>query len=123
MSNEEVVRKFIAAIINEKKPQLAFELYVGDEYIQHNPRIRDGVSGAVDFLSNFLNALPNVRTDIRRTISEGNFVVVHQHLTWDGSESGLAAIDIFRFVNGKIIEHWDVIQEIPKVSLNSNSMF
>ena len=66
---------------------------------------------------------PDFKADVKRVIAEGDFVVVHSHMTIDANDRGRAAVDIFRLENGKIVEHWDILQQIPETSANSNTMF
>ncbi|MGF1748352.1 nuclear transport factor 2 family protein [Vibrio cionasavignyae] len=104
-------------------PEKAVEQYVGDEYIQHNPVVMDGKQGFIDYFQQMATEYPQKNIEFLRVIGEGNLVALHTHQQWpDGDE--YVTMDFFRFDNdGKIVEHWDAIQQIPDRSLNGHSMF
>ncbi|OIQ30418.1 MAG: hypothetical protein BM564_03365 [Bacteroidetes bacterium MedPE-SWsnd-G2] len=104
-------------------PREAVNLYVGDEYIQHNPDVADGLDGFIAYFERMQKEYPNKSIEFVRCISEGNLVALHTHQTWP-EEDQYVTMDFFRFdENGKICEHWDSIQQIPKSSANPNSMY
>ena len=105
------------------KPEKAVDLYVGNEYIQHNPLVGDGKEAFVKYFDRMTEEFPNKSIEFVRAIAEGNLVALHTHQTWpEGDE--YVTMDFFRFDDtGKIIEHWDSIQEIPKTSANANTMY
>ena len=105
------------------KPRKAIETYVGDEYIQHNPDVSDGLEGFIEYFERMQKEYPNKSIEFVRCIAEGNLVALHTHQTWPGNDQ-YVTMDFFRFdENGKICEHWDSIQQIPKESANSNTMY
>ena len=105
------------------KPKAAVEQYVGMEYVQHNPDVADGISGFVDYFQRMQKEYPNKSIDFVRCIAEGNMVALHTHQTWPGNDE-YVTMDFFRFdARGKICEHWDAIQQIPKTSANPNTMY
>lgn len=107
----------------EGNPKKAVELYVGDEYIQHNPDVADGLQGFIDYFDRMQREYPEKSIEFVRCIAEGNLVALHTHQTWPGNDQ-YVTMDFFRFdANGKICEHWDAIQQIPETSANPNTMY
>ncbi|RZN83216.1 MAG: hypothetical protein EVB11_05745 [Winogradskyella sp.] len=107
----------------EGNPKKAVELFVGDDYIQHNPLVGDGKQPFIAYFERMQNEYPNKSIEFVRAIAEGDLVALHTHQTWPGNEEYIT-MDFFRFdANGKIIEHWDAMQEIPESSANGNTMY
>ncbi len=107
----------------EGNPKAAIEKYVGNQYIQHNPDVADGLEGFISYFERMQNEYPNKSIEFVRCIAEGNLVALHTHQTWPGNDQ-YVTMDFFRFDdNGKICEHWDAIQQIPKQSANQNTMY
>lgn len=104
-------------------PAGAIAKYVGNEYIQHNPDVADGTQGFIDYFERMLNEYPDKSIAFVRCIAQGNLVALHSHQIWPGNDQ-YVTMDFFRFDNdGKICEHWDSIQEIPRESANPNTMY
>jgi predicted SnoaL-like aldol condensation-catalyzing enzyme len=121
--NKRNVVDFYDMMFNQSKPMEAVRQFVGKEYTQHSPKVADGKDGFIEYFSKMAKDHPGKSVQFKRVIAEGNFVVLHTHQKWPGG-SDWASIDIFRLdEDGKIVEHWDVLQQVPKKSSNSNSMF
>jgi predicted SnoaL-like aldol condensation-catalyzing enzyme len=120
--NKELVMNFYALAFVEKMVKEAFDKYVEDTYIQHSPNIPDGIKPVVEFLVKLFSN-PQMEVRIKRVIAEDDLVVIHQHSKRTPEDPGEAIIEIFRVDEGKIVEHWDVIQSVPGKSANNNTMF
>jgi predicted SnoaL-like aldol condensation-catalyzing enzyme len=96
--------------------------YLGGYYRQHNPRAGDGPQPFIAFARGLFKAYPGLHYDFKRFIAEGDLVAVHSHLVRQPGDRGMAVMDIFRLEDGKIVEHWDVLQEIPEKAENENGM-
>ena len=124
-SARDIVLKFYDAALNEKNPDKA-RSFLGDTYIQHNPHVPDGIEGFLKFVRFRRDKFPNARNEVKRVIAEGNLVALHVHSVVIPGSAGRQIVDIFRVENGKVIEHWDVIQEIPVAifpPINDNGLF
>jgi len=107
----------------EGEPRKATELYVGSEYIQHNPLVGDGIEPFIAYFERMQSEYPDKSIEFVRAIGEGDLVALHTHQTWPGNME-YVTMDFFRFdKNGKIVEHWDAMQEIPEGSENGNTMY
>ncbi len=121
--NKQVVREWNDLAINQRRPEEAVATYLGSQYRQHNPGAADGPEPFIKFAKRFAQTYPDYRLESKRIIAEGDYVVMHGHLTREPDDRGMAVVDIFRLEDGKIVEHWDVVQEIPENAANSNTMF
>jgi predicted SnoaL-like aldol condensation-catalyzing enzyme len=115
---------------NEGKPAEAVELYVGVDangnklYTQHNPFAQDGPAAFIAFVTFFKGIFPQLNVDIKRTIAQCDLVMTHAHVTTSPDDLGSAAMDIFRFDNtGRIVEHWDAVQDVHPMPANDNTQF
>ena len=120
--NKKLVTKAFDLLIVDKDLS-ALDMYWGAAYHQHNPGIADGVAGARDGLGAYFRAFPELTVSRKRVVAEGDLVAVHSHYVNAPGERGLAVVDLFRVQGGKIVEHWDVLQDVPATSANDNTMF
>jgi predicted SnoaL-like aldol condensation-catalyzing enzyme len=122
-SNRRNAIDFYEMMFNGCEPEKAITLFVGDQYIQHNPHVSSGKQGFIDYFSKMAVEYPGKKVIVKRSVAEENMVVLHCHQMWPGNLE-YAGIDIFRFDDaGKIVEHWDVLQILPEKSAHENGMF
>ena len=107
----------------EGNPRKAVESFVGADYIQHNPLVGDGKEPFIEYFEQMAREYPDKSIEFIRSVAEGDLVALHTHQIWPGNEE-YVTMDFFRFDDmGKIVEHWDSMQEIPKSSANNNTMY
>jgi len=121
-ANKKTVAAFYEAAINQKDFAAA-EKYMGAHYTQHNPNAADGPEGLKKFLDFLREKFPNSHSEIKKVFADGDFVILHVHAVREPNTPGAAIVDIFKLENGKVVEHWDVIQPVPEKAANSNGMF
>ncbi len=121
--NKRLAKECLDMIFNQHDPQQAIAKYLSPHYRQHNPEAGDGPQGVLEYALPFIRANPDMRMDFKRVIAEGDLVAVHSHLIPNHSDIGRAVVDIFRVEDGKLAEHWDVIEPVARQSRNHNTMF
>ena len=120
--NRQMVANFYNQFFN--KYDLSAAQHVSDEkYIQHNPQLGNGKEVFLKVMSAAFKRFPKRQNNIVRSAANGDLVFVHVHRVLTPGDRGDAIVDIFRVENGKIVEHWDVIQPVPEKSANTNTMF
>jgi predicted SnoaL-like aldol condensation-catalyzing enzyme len=121
--SKQIVREFYELAFNGKRPADAVERYVGSNYTQHNPQAPDGTEAFIQFATGFAAQFPDLSIDIKRIVAEDDIVVTHGLLKTSADDPGTVAADFFRLEDGKIVEHWDVLQPFPDTSANEHPMF
>ena len=121
-ANRQAVLAFYEKGLNQKDADAALA-YVGDRYVQHNPNAADGPEGFRKFIAFLKEKFPKSHSEIKRSFTDGDYVILHVHSVREPGTRGNAIIDIFKLENGKIVEHWDAVQPIPEKSANNNTMF
>jgi predicted SnoaL-like aldol condensation-catalyzing enzyme len=120
--NKKTVIDFYDKAINKKDFDAA-KVHFGPRYIQHNPRAADGPEGLKGFIEFLKAKFPQYKSEFKRVLADGDYVIVHVFNVPEPGHRGRAIIDIFRLEKGKIVEHWDVAQDIPEKAMNNNTMF
>ncbi len=121
-TNKQNVIEFYDKAINQKDFAAASK-YLGEKYTQHNPTAADGAEGLKAFIQYLRDNFPETHSDIVRVFAEGDYVILHVHSVREPGTRGRAIFDLFKLENGKIVEHWDAVQDIPEKSANDNGMF
>jgi predicted SnoaL-like aldol condensation-catalyzing enzyme len=121
--NKRLAKECLDTIFNQHDPAQAVAKYIGANYRQHNPNAADGPDGILAYATGYLKANPNLRMEFKRIIAEGDLVAVHSFLKPNSGDLGRAVVDIFRVEDGRLVEHWDVMQPVPLKAENRNGMF
>ena len=121
--NAALVTEFYRQAFNDGQPEEAAARALGNSYIQHNPEAEDGPAAFIGYTRWLRGQFPELHLDIKRVIADGDLVVTHSNLHLTPGDRGLAVADFWRVSDGTIVEHWDVIQEVPESSKNQNTMF
>jgi len=120
--NRRIIEDFARLFYVERDVRQAFETYVAPDYIQHNPGVPDGREAAIALLQPMFSDR-NRSFEVRKIIVDGDLAAIHIFARPDPAARGAAVADFYRLKDGKIVEHWDVIQPIPEKSANAHPMF
>jgi len=120
--NREVVTEFARLFYTERNVPKAFENFVVEDYVQHNPGLEDGRAAAIEALSPMFSE-PGRKFEIKRILVDGDMAIIHVHAIPKPGDRGAAVFDMYRLENGKIVEHWDAIQAVPDDSVSKHPMF
>ena len=119
MTNKELVIKAVTEVFINGDAT-ALDRYWSENYVQHNPQIPNGREA----LKQLISGGGNMKYEMGLVVADGDFVMVHARITGFGPKP-LIGVDIFRVKEGKLAEHWDVLQEeVPaENTATKNSMF
>ena len=118
-----VVLDFFDLAFVNREPEQARDRYLGATYIQHNPTAPDGAEIFPTLIGGLFAQAPEASFHLKRAIAEDDLVVLHYNLKMSPDDLGQAVVDIFRVEDGRIVEHWDVMQPVPAEAHNDNGMF
>jgi predicted SnoaL-like aldol condensation-catalyzing enzyme len=121
-TNKKAVAEFYEFAVNKKDFGAAAK-FLGSRYVQHNPTAVDGLEGLKAYITFLRDKFPDAHSDVIRVFADGDYVIQHVHSVRTPGSRGNAIVNIFKLENGKIVEHWDVIQPVPEKSANNNTMF
>ena len=120
-ANKKTVTEFYQKLFGDKDLSV-IDTYIVEDYIQHNPYAADGRQALKDFAQKLLNNAPKTKVDFQHVAADGDLVFLHVRAkNFNGKD--MAIVEIFRLKNGKIVEHWDVMQDVPASAANAHPMF
>lgn len=118
-ANKKIVLELYERLFNQKDVSV-IDQYIAEDYTQHNPNTSDGRAGILSSAQEIFKACPKLRVDVKRVLADGNLVAIHAHWRFKPEGLGLAIVDIVRVENGRLQEHWDVVQPVPDPAKSSN---
>lgn len=121
--NKALVIDFYKGVFEQHQVKTYADRYIDNQYIQHNPHVSDGKIPFVNYFTQYFQENSTAQSSIKRVAAEGDLVWLHVHSKENTEDLGTAVIDIFRVEKGKIVEHWDVQQDVPQLNANQNTMF
>ena len=121
-ANIKTVTEFYNKALNDKDFAAASK-YLGNRYTQHNPTAKDGPEGLKGFIDFLRDKFPQSHSEIVQAFADGDYVILHVRSIRTPGTPGRAIFDLFKLEHGKVVEHWDAVQDIPASSANANGMF
>jgi predicted SnoaL-like aldol condensation-catalyzing enzyme len=121
-ANKQNVIEFYNKALNDKDFAAASK-YLGNRYTQHNPTAKDGPEGLKGFIDFLRDKFPQSHSEIVQAFADGDYVILHVRSIRTPGTAGRAIFDLFKLEKGKVVEHWDAVQDIPASSANANGMF
>jgi predicted SnoaL-like aldol condensation-catalyzing enzyme len=123
-SPKEVVIAFYRVALMDFRPKEAFAQYAAPDFVEHSADSAGGTAqSTVDFLTGLIKQSPQAKWEIVRVIAENDLVFLHVRFTPAKGATPVIVGEIFRVRNGKLAEHWDIIQHAPEHPVNPNSVF
>ncbi len=101
----------------------AMERYVAPGCKHHNPYFPAGMSALKEAMDEEAKKHPNKLLDVKHLLADGDLVAIHSHIRQDEGDLGFAAVHIFRFEGNRVVETWDIAQQVPDNSPNVDGMF
>lgn len=121
ISNKEKAAHFLN-LIGEAKVKKAFELYLSEDFKHHNPYIKGDAQSLQKAMKEDATANPKKELKILRSLEDGDLVAIHSHVKQHPEDNGFVLVHFFKFREDKIIELWDLGQEIPDKIINEKGM-
>jgi predicted ester cyclase len=123
-TNKQLYRSYIEETWNKRNPAAA-DRYLAPNLIEHNPRLPSGLAGRKQFIASVLAGFSDYHGDVQEVVADGDMVVAR--VLWTGTQDGpflgrpatgnklrFFTADFFRIENGKLAEHWDVVDSLPR---------
>jgi predicted SnoaL-like aldol condensation-catalyzing enzyme len=121
-TSKALMQAFYQKALNERDADAA-DTFLGDCYVQHNPLVEDGPAGLRRYLGWIAANFPDARSEVKRVFADEDIVILHVHRVRTPGTHGDAIVNLFQAEDGRIVEHWDVIQPVPETAANNNGMF
>jgi predicted SnoaL-like aldol condensation-catalyzing enzyme len=126
LTTRQVAERFIQLFYVEDNPTDAFTCWMHPDYIQHNPNAPTGRDATLAMMQASMARLPDLAHEVKRVVwGDADLVAVHFRFQREAGTRGHAIVDLLRIENGYIVEHWDVMQDVPDpaTAKNPNGMF